>query len=252
MKKWFLYTVVFFVSYIVFMIATLPVSTVLPYVKLPKTVQLTEVSGSIWHIKAKQAFIKTTNNKSFLINNINARVNVISLLMFDPSINISFGGRTLNGPQGQLTVHHLLNEMSIEEAKISLAAAEITEQLSLPIAVEAFGKVSLTLQNYSVGKPLCKSAKGTITWPKAALAAFDQTAELGTLTAKLSCEKGILAVKVNPKNNLGLTFTTYIRSAKRISGDGYLKPTGKFPASLTQVLPFLGKPDRNGRYRLNF
>ncbi|MBL4910433.1 MAG: type II secretion system protein N [Alteromonadaceae bacterium] len=252
MKKWFLYAAVFFVSYIIFMVATLPVNRALSYVSLPKNIQLVAVTGSMWDIKVKQVIIRATNNKRILINNINIRLSVSSLLLFDPSVAVSFGGHSLSGPKGQLTANHLLNDISISDAKIALDAAEVIAQLSLPIAVEAFGKMSLNLQDYTLGKPLCKSAKGTITWPKAALAAFEQTAELGTLKAKLSCEKGVLVASVEPKNNLGLTFTTYIRSSKHISGNGYLKPTGKFPPALTQVLPFLGKPDRNGRYRLNF
>jgi len=37
-----------------------------------------------------------------------------------------------------------------------------------------------------------------------------------------------------------------------MSGNGFLKPGAKFPKVLNDVLPFLGKKDNQGRYRLSF
>jgi len=253
MKKWFLYTAVFFTSYIVFMVASLPITTVLPYVNLPQNVQIIGASGTIWDANVKQLNIRKNNNKSISINKINVKPKISSLLTFDPAITLYFGSPSLAGPVGHLTLNHLLgNDLNITNAQISLPAQDISEQITLPIAVDAFGQVSLKLTTYSLGKPLCNQVNGVVTWPKAALSAFEQTAELGNLSAKLSCEKGVLVATIDPNNKLGLSFNAYIRNSNNISGNGYLKPSAEFPQSLRQALPFLGKQDRQGRYRLGF
>jgi general secretion pathway protein N len=252
MKKWFLGGAIFFTSYLVFIIASFPVSNVLNYLSMPKNIQLFDVSGTIWQTKITQAKISKINNNSIIINNIDVRLKISSLLMFKLGFDINFGGRLLDGPQGHLSVDNLLADIAISQANISLPANDISQQLSLPIDVNAFGKVTLQLDSYQLGKPICTSVSGKITWPKAALSAFEQTVNLGTLTANLSCEKGILAVEVDPKNNLGLSFTTYIGGVDRVSGNGYLTPSQKFPTPLKQLLPFMGKVDTKGRYRLGF
>jgi general secretion pathway protein N len=38
----------------------------------------------------------------------------------------------------------------------------------------------------------------------------------------------------------------------RVSGNGFLKPGAKFPPELINALPFLGRKDNQGRYRLFF
>ena len=56
---------------------------------------------------------------------------------------------------------------------------------------------------------------------------------------------------VDPENNLGLTFVLSVHG-KGIKGQGTLLPGSKFPQPLKAALPFLGKPDKEGRYRLSF
>ena len=88
---------------------------------------------------------------------------------------------------------------------------------------------------------------------------MEQDIKLGKLKATISCEKGSLVVQLAPKNDLGISFSAYIgvkgSAQKRkfnTSGKGYLKPGTKFPVQLKSVLPFLGNPDKEGRYRLAF
>jgi len=250
MKKYLLASGLFFVFYSVFVILTLPINVALAWIDLPKGITLSNPSGTIWNAEFAQITIEQSRQSRVKINKVSTDLSLSSLFLLTPSINIKFGDKLVDGPQGNLTLSGLLTMPEISHASISIAANDIAKELTLPIDTTAFGMVILTLDSYVVGKPLCANAQGKITWSKAALNAFEQTVELGTLKANVSCEKGALALEIDAKNNLGLSFLAYLRDKGRVSGDGYLIPGNNFPKKLHDLLPFIGKPDNKGRYRL--
>ena len=82
--------------------------------------------------------------------------------------------------------------------------------------------------------------------------ALEQNIQLGNFNAKISCEEGALALLLSPENDLGVTLNAYLDQSGRVSGNGFLKPGAKFPPALISALPFLGRKDNQGRYRLFF
>jgi len=247
MKKWFAYGSMFFGIYLVFLIATLPATWLVTFVKLPPNIQITELEGTVWKSNARQIGIAGT-----VINDVNSNFSLLSLLMFDPKVTLTFGGALVNGPEGELTASQLLNNIKISDVKISLPANNIAEKLSLPIPMEAHNFIDLSISEFVMGKPICQQLSGSILWKKAAVTALSEKVKLGRLSADLTCEKGALALVISPKNDLGLTFTTYVHSQSKASGNGFLKPGDKFPATIKPLLSFLGKADNQGRYRLGF
>ena len=249
MKKWLAYGALFFCVYLVFVIATIPANFALSLAKLPRNIELTNVEGSIW-----QANIAQLQYQGISIEQVSVQTSFWSLLVLSPSLTIKFGGALLDGPEGKFTVSGLLNELSIEQLQLSIAANDIAQQLALPIPLTAKGYVDLSIEDLTfapVGtKDFCQQLSGKITWPKAQVNALDEKVKLGELSAKLNCDKGAIAIVVNPKNDLGLSFTAYVRQGGRFSGNGYLKPGNKFPRQLNDVLPFIGSTDKQGRYRL--
>ncbi len=247
MKKWILRGLLFFSSYLVFVVASMPINTVLAFVTLPKGLTISGVSGTIWQTKIAQV-----NTETVTVNRVNAHLKLSSLFLLNPTIEVNFGGRLLDGPHGNLTVSGLLSRLEIKQTKLTLPANDIAQQLILPIDLTALGSVTINLDHYLIGKPLCKEIQGNIVWSKAAMTAFEQTVELGRLQGKLSCKKGAVVLKIDDKNNLGLSFSAYLRAKSQVSGNGYLTPGSKFPPKLKELLPFIGKADRQGRYRLRF
>jgi general secretion pathway protein N len=246
MKEWFAYGAVFLSAYLFFVVVTLPAKVVLGYVTLPKNVVLQGVSGSVWQTK-----ITEVSYKKVSLHQVTASLNFWSLFTLDPTLKVNFGDALLAGPEGILTVSGLLAQLTITHGEVLISANDIAQQLTLPIPLIAAGNVKIKLDEFILGKPICQQALGRIAWHKAGVTAFDQRIALGTISADMSCQQGALALAIDPKNNLGLTFTAYVRS-KGASGTGFLKPGKKFPATLQSVLPFLGKADNQGRYRLNF
>ena len=247
MKKWFAYGAIFFSVYIVFLIATMPAAWVVSFVNLPKNSQVSELSGTVWQSNAKKISIDNVE-----INNVSSELSFLSLVMFDPKVMLTFGGALVSGPEGKLTASQLLDQIKVTDLDINIAANQIAEKLNLSIPIEAHNFIDIKIDEFIVGKPICEQMIGSIKWNKASITALSEKVELGALSADLSCEKGALAFVIAPKNDLGLTFTAYVRSMKKVSGNGFLKPGANFPEKIKPILSFIGKADKQGRYRLNF
>ena len=256
MKKWLTLGAVFFTSYLVFLIATLPLPWLINKITLPKTIVLSGISGTVWQGSITQLVIKNTANVS-KFEQVNTGLSFWSLLSLTPKVELSFGGALLAGPEGKLTLAVSKEQLSLTDVELFLPANEIAQQIILPLPVTAKGEVALYLSqlDISLTEQKCQQANGDINWSRAGLVAMEQNIKLGKLKAGIACEKGELVVKLAPKNDLGLSFSTYI-SAKngrlKVSGKGYLTPSDKFPHQLKSALPFLGNPDNKGRYRLGF
>jgi general secretion pathway protein N len=247
MKKWFAYGAIFFSAYLVFLISTMPAAWVVSFVNLPKNSQVSELSGTVW-----QSYAKKVRFDDVEINNVSSELSFLSLLTLDPKVMLTFGGALVRGPEGKLTATQLLGQIKITDLDISLAANQIAEKLNLSIPLEAHNFIDIKIDEFIMGKPICDQMNGSIKWKKASVTALSEKVNLGALSANLACEKGALTFIISPKNDLGLTFTAYLRSMNKASGNGFLKPGANFPEKIKPILPFIGKADNQGRYRLNF
>jgi len=249
MKKKLAIMAIFLLSYVVFVIATIPSTFVLQQVTLPKNIQLYGVSGTLWHTYIEQLHVEKTQ-----LVNVDAQLSFWSLLTLSPKVDVRFGDPLLAGAEGQFTAVIDSETLTITELTALISANEIAQQLPLPIPASAQGEVNLAIAQVSINlhTQQCSVITGEASWHKAGVKALDQKVKLGQFTSKLACEDGVLALHLSPKNDLGLTFSAYVRKRGRVSGSGYLKPGNNFPASLNGILPFLGKQDSQGRYRLSF
>lgn len=247
MKKWFIGTAVFFLVYLFFMITQIPAQWVVNQITLPKNVILQGVNGTVWEARIQRIVVD-----GYTINQINTEVNLLALFMFNPTVDATFGGALVSGPEGKATISHLLGDIELNDTEITVAANDIAQQLPLPIPLTAQKFIDVKINQFVMGKPLCQQLNGDIHWGKAVVKALDQKVSLGTLSGQLTCDKGLVKFTFDPKNDLGLTFEAYVHTPERISGNGYLKPGNKFPPELKEVLPFLGSADNLGKYKLNF
>lgn len=250
MKTPLKYTALFFAVYSIFLITTVPATWVMSFVSLPKNVEISQLTGSVWHSHIEQV---SANN--VVINDIELDLSVLSLFTLNPTVDVSFGGgisgsALAEGPRGEVRLTNLLGEITAEAGTIKVDAQFVVEQVKLPVDIEAHNQLTLTLNSYTLGKPYCKDLSGNLSWPKAAATGFNETVDVGALKVKLGCTKGNIEVSVVKNNNLGLSFTGILARNNRFSGQGYLQPGSKFPKKLEGVLGFLGKKDGKGRYAL--
>ncbi|NMP30422.1 type II secretion system protein N [Thalassotalea sp. M1531] len=233
--------------YLFFVVALIPANVAVGWFSLPKALKLGEVKGSVW-----QSEVSSLSFNQFDVQNITASVNPWSLLLLSPSADITFGERLMSGPQGKAYVTLTANELMLSDTTINIAAGEIVPFIPLPIPVEAFGGVVLDIKQLSITSNECIHASGTIHWRRSAVMALEQNIEFGDLKASIRCQNKMLALEIDPKNRLGLTYTALLSLGGKVSGQGYLKPGSDFPTALKQALPFLGNADAQGRYPLKF
>lgn len=245
MKKQFAYTAIFFSVYSIFVLALMPANWLISQINLPNNVSVSAVEGTIWRANAAQVMVDDV-----VISQVQSSLSLISVLMFDPRLDITFGNALVNGPEGSLTITGLMSDMVIKDAKIMLAANTVTTRLNLPIDIIAHEQLQLDIARFVIGAPVCRELEGQLQWPNAALTAFEEKVMLGGLSAKLTCDKGELIAEIDPNNNLGLSYRAQLKQGGRFSGSGYLTPGAKFPEQLKATLSFLGKADNKGRYRL--
>jgi len=247
MKKWSAFIASFLGVYLVLLIALMPAGVVFNWLTLPKNIQLGEVSGSIW--QSKVSAIKVDN---IVINNVEAKLAFFSLFLWDPKIDVTFGDALISGPEGKTTVSGLLSTLKLSDTKVNISADFIAQKVNLPLPIKAHNFIDVTLDEFTMGNALCSSLKGNVTWSKAAVTALDEKISLGKLSADFSCLRGDIVAELAENNDLGLSFTASVGKGFSMSGDGYLTPNNKMPNAIRQVLPFLGKADNQGRYRLRF
>ena len=247
MAKWFKISAGVIGVYFIFLLALMPASFVLQWVTLPSQLQLSSVDGTIWHSK-----IKTANYDNFLVNNIEIELSPLSLLSLDPNIELSFGGALVAGPEGVAKINGIFSALRITDANLSLRADNISSHLNLPLPVKAHDFVDINVSEFVAGKAICQSLSGNIAWNKAAVTVLDQKVALGKLSTALSCQQGDVVITLDEKNDLGLSLSASVGKGFAVSGSGFLTPNSTMPKAFEQVLPFLGKPDRQGRYLLRF
>ncbi|MBL4940682.1 MAG: type II secretion system protein N [Colwellia sp.] len=250
MKNKLIIGAIFLLTYVVFLIATLPVTLLLNQFEIPKTINVSGVTGSVWTTNIEQVTIGEVS-----IQKVNARLSFWSLFTLSPKLAITFGDSFIAGPEGEFELVLSQEKAQINDLKLLIKANEIAQQLTLPLPMSAQGDIELTLANAEINlqkNNQCISAKGLATWSKAGVEALEQNIKLGDFKADIGCENGALSLLISPKNNLGLTFNAYVRQGGRITGNGFIKPGAKFPQTLNNVLPFLGNKDNQGRYRLSF
>jgi len=247
MKNYFKFSAGFIGLYLFFILSSMPLSFVSQWFELPKNVFVGKVSGSIW-----QGEISSLVVDGITINKVESELSFFSLLLFSPEIKLSFGAPSLKGPEGSVTISGVFSDLTIDNMVLSTEANLMTNKLQLPIPIVAHDYIDLNIEHFTLGQPVCQELIGNIIWQKAAVSALGEKIQLGKLEAKLTCQKGDMVVEINPKNDLGLSFTASIGQGFRASGDGYLTPTDKTPEAIQQILPFLGKADNQGRHRLVF
>lgn len=251
MKKWFVFSAVFLSSYLVFLVASAPLLLLTNNVTLPKNLQISGVSGTIWQGEIAKV---TINNID--IKDLSSTLSFWSLIGFSPAIDVTFGDAISAGPEGKFTLTVSSDSLILSKASLLMAANQVASQLPLPIPVNAMGNVELNVAELSVNTDnglTCRQASGRLTWLRSSVVALDNTVKLGNISAELSCEKDDLLAKINPNNNLGLSFTArLLLPSQRATGQGFIKPGSKFPEALKPAMTFIGRADQQGRYPLKF
>ena len=99
---------------------------------------------------------------------------------------------------------------------------------------------------------LKQSLQGEIASPNIDVQGLNGWFNIGPLGGNLSCKSGDIAILIDPDNTLGLEADATLKANFDFKVSGYVKPDATLPKDVHDAVKFLGRPDNQGRYPLNF
>ncbi len=245
MKKVLGIAAIFIASYVVFAACYAPASLLTNSIALPKHVAIEQLEGTLWHAKAKRVNVGEVS-----VSDLDAQVNFFSLLLLSPEVNVTFGDRLGESPQGSASIVVDSETIAAKDARISLPASLVAPYVKSPVPIEAFGMVNADIASIIYQGNTCSEAIGKVNWERAAVSSLGETIELGRFDGQLRCDNKQPVLDISPNNLLGLSFSARLLANGRLTGSGFIKPDENFPPKLKDLLQFIGKPDNQGRYRI--
>jgi general secretion pathway protein N len=252
MKKTITLSLVFVVSFIVFCVAKLPAAIALDLTKsyFPKNMKLGTVIGTVWEGQLMQ--LQYDNEQ---LNNVRWNINAWQLLSGNVDANVKFGDardRSDISGYGRVTFNLFDQQITVNKAIVRSSVERALEHVQLPLPTTAKGRVILTLNEYVSGAPYCDVLNGDISSPNIDVQGLNGWFNIGALTGDLDCKSGDIAIAIDPENKLGLEADATLSANFNFKVSGYVKPDASLPKDVHDAVKYIGIPDGNGRYPLNF
>lgn len=249
MKKHWTLALFGLTTYLLFLLVLTPASWWLRLVPMPAGVQLGPVSGTLW-----QGEIQQLSYQQQPFPAINWQLHPWSLLAL--SVNLQLQSGSLQQPEQpylQATVNAGLSKIVLKDTMLKLPVTSLLPYLQLPLPVQAKGDLMIDIQQLQLAKQQCLNLQGQASWLEASLQPPTGTwLDLKHIYASLSCDEGQPVLITDPDNVLSLAIKATVSPTGTLRVQGSLLPDASLPEEVHQAMRFVGQPDANGRYPLNF
>ncbi len=253
MKLKIVYTITFIVALLIAALLTLPASQALrwasPY--LPPQVQIGAITGTVW-----QGQISQLAYQNQIFTDVRWQVSLTGLLTAKLAGDVRFGNmrdRASTSGRAEFSFAPLSQALSIEKARVRMPVADLIVTANVPLPVNAKGRVLLDVPSYQLGQPYCQALDADLTVQALEVQGLSGNwIALGEFEGVGSCKSGDLALKVAPNNQLGLEADVILKAGMQSQVAGFVKPDASLPKEIHDAVAFLGKPNSEGRYPINF
>lgn len=249
MKKYWKLVLLGFVLYLVFLVILTPASWWLRLAPLPSGLQLGPVSGTLWRGEVQQLSYQQLRFPA-----VTWQLNPWSLLGLSASLQVQSGSlQKPEQPYLQATLKASFGSINLHDTMLKLPVAGVLPYLQLPLPVQATGDLLIDIQQLQLAKQQCLSLQGQASWLDASLQPPTGTwLNLKHIHASLRCEERQPVLITDPDNLLSLAIRATVSPAGALRVQGSLKPDASLPEEVHQAMRFVGQPDVNGRYSINF
>jgi len=233
--------------YLFFLIATLPLAWLWPYLPLPSNVIATDVSGTLWQGRVAALQVDRTELKAL-------RWQWQPGALFSGRLQAAFRlGEGVDGLKGKGTLGVGLAGVYLQQTELIAPVVWVKTQIPQPIPAQLDGSVTLSIRRYEHGQPWCRSLEGRLSWLQAGFRSVLGAVDLRQADAELGCRDGELTAQLS-QQSAALEFNgeASLGEQGRYRVDGALKGGTDLPKGLADNLKYLGRPDPQGRYRLHF
>ncbi|MCH8492605.1 MAG: type II secretion system protein N [Idiomarina sp.] len=250
MKKWQLISLLIFV-YIIGLVVLFPARMVAAVAPLPSTIQLGQISGSIWNGSVERVVVSGGSDGDISLYDVEWRLSPWALLTLSAEVDVNIPAQQRNILQGSLTLNASNNALSIRDARFAgdLEDLMLFSPIQTPIPIR--GGLSLHVQEFILGQPLCSVMSGNAVGVQVNAQLGNQWQNLGDYETQLGCTEGRLGIDMPHNNMLGLSITGWV-SPSGVDLRIGVAPTAEAPQGIRDLIEWLGEPDSQGRRYFNF
>jgi len=244
MKRWIKPTLFTLLVFFISLIATTPARWLQTFIPPNSPVKLQSVTGTIWKGEAMQASWQKNP-----LGKLNWSLRPFSLLTGKLGVNFNLENEGI-----QVNGDALINRD--QQVKLTDTKADIdVNKLPLDAAkmlVSVEGRINADIRKLIINNQSIDSADATLVWKPASITA-PIAMPLGEITLEISGEDGNLTGKLNSKNSpVNATGNIAVAKNGTLTSNIRLKPNSKTPQDIRELLPVLGKQERDGSVKLHY
>ena len=233
------------VSYFVFLLILLPARV--SFFWLPQSIQMSGLSGTLW--KGRAETIRVGN---YQLENVAWNIHLLSLFLLDFDVDVSLGtSKSLT--RGQANISASFFGLRFTNIRLNTHLPLVLYGSALPYQTRLEGELLLLIQEYKLGAPYCETLSGRLEIDDMYVSNSFGNYMLGDVGLALGCDKGsLVGTMAQEDNKLGVQGQLQLSPNNQYSILGSVALVDTMPEDFKGLLPFLGEPDAQGRYPLEF
>ena len=239
-KKHYFFIVIF--SYLLFLIVTIPIGTIIKTINTNTPVDIRGASGTIWNGQA----ISISINQMIQLDNTEWSFTIWRLLIGQAAyqINSHYDKKIIESEVGS----SFLGRYFINDLTAKITAEKLTTLADLPLA-QLSGDITFNIDHAYWKKDTLPLAFGTITWDTAAITVAD-TVALGKVTIALSeSDEQLLTGEINSKGgDILVSGKVGLIPEAKYSADIKLSPTSSANGNIKNSLSLFATKQKNGDF----
>ena len=235
------------IIYLVFLVVLIPSKIVLAFLPMPNGVNIANIDGTLWQGSASSVEVM---GKTF--DQVRWDLNPWALFIGKASADINIGSKATSfNTKGHISTS--LSGLSISKLTLGTNADFLLSGQRLPFRSKVGGEMTLHIAEFKQGASLCESLSGKVLLHHVEVNNQFGDFPLGELTFDLSCEQGQITFTAKESDNqIGVSGKVHIGENNRYQVAAKLKPTATMPEMIRNNLQYLGQPDSNGYYSINY
>lgn len=244
LKTWFKPALLTLLVFLVSLVATIPARWAQQFLPDGTAVNLQSVDGTIWNGEAAELIWQ--NNP---LGKLEWSVKPMTLLTGKLGLDFKLSDDALNADGTALVYRDQVVVLKQTSANAEVNALPLARS-KLPVELE--GRVEVDMEKVVIKDNAVHAAEGIINWRNARITA-PILLPMGEVTMEVSGTKGNLKGELKSnKSAVDTRGTLELTNKGQLSSNIKLKPNAQTPEDIKELLPALGKPQRDGTVTLTY
>jgi general secretion pathway protein N len=235
------------VLYLVFLVAYVPAKWLVSVAPLPTNVSLSGVSGTLW-----QGQVELLQMGPRQVELVQWQLSPWHLLLGQAKLDLSLGNRA-TAVSGTADITWSLSGLSVKGLRFDAPDSFLIAGARLPFGTQIKGDISLIVAELVQGQPWCEQLAGKLFLNQSDMKNQFGEYPLGNMALALNCQDGQVAISMTEADNkLGISGLILLGADNSVKVTAKVKATEGQPEDMRNSLAFLGKPDSQGYYPVNY